>query len=352
MKRIVTMLLALTLILGLMPAAALAVDNGQNVILKDYWNGIPNGSISPIEKVVTVNGWIDPMIEFPEDYDVYVAEFSKPTDIALSFHDYEDANTNYSVGVSITPVAMDDNYLLDFDQFNWDTWSFDLGSVECETGKTVKLSEGAYEVRVSVNASGKNFSGFNGATSSWYSFYIVNKTAAPKTVGGFTDVQPGTYFADPVLWAVEKHITEGTSATTFSPDKTCTRAQIITFLWRAAGSPEPKKAASFTDVADDTYYAKACAWAAEKKMVEGSTFAPNDSCTRAMAVEFMWKQAGSPKAAASSFSDVAADSTYAPAVAWAVKNKVTDGTSATTFSPDKTCTRAQIVTLLYRALAK
>ena len=162
----------------------------------------------------------------------------------------------------------------------------------------------------------------------------------------FTDVPAEEYYAEPVAWAVEKGITAGTSDTTFSPDETCTRAQIITFLWRAAGSPEPQSAGVFSDVAQDAYYAKATAWAAENGMAEGDTFSPEEPCTRQMAVEFMWKHAGSPDAAAASFTDVSSD-----AVDWALANGVTSGTSDTTFSPNDTCTRAQIVTFLYRAFA-
>lgn len=170
----------------------------------------------------------------------------------------------------------------------------------------------------------------------------------------FTDVNDGQYFATPVAWAVEQGITNGTSDTTFSPNATCTRAQIITFLWRAAGQPEPKSTVSpFTDVTDTSaYYYKAALWASEQGMVSGSTFAPNDPCTRAAAVEFMWKQAGSPSAAAASFTDVSSSASYARAVNWAVEAGVTNGTSATTFSPDITCTRAQIATFLYRGFAE
>lgn len=162
----------------------------------------------------------------------------------------------------------------------------------------------------------------------------------------FADVSADAYYAAPVEWAVAQSITSGTSDTTFSPDDTCTKAQIITFLWRAAGSPEPQSAVAFSDVAADAYYAKATAWAAENGMAEGSTFDPEAPCTRLMAVEFMWKQAGSPGAAQASFADVSSD-----AVNWALEQGVTSGTSDTTFSPDDTCTRGQIVTFLYRAFA-
>lgn len=180
--------------------------------------------------------------------------------------------------------------------------------------------------------------------------HVVQDTAQPEQPAAgtsFTDVSATDYFADPVAWAVNEGITNGTSATLFSPDQTCTRAQIITFLWRAAGSPEPQKLDAFSDVSTTEYYAKAAAWAAENGMADGSAFSPNDPCTREMAVEFMWKHAGSPDAAAAGFTDISS-----AAVNWAVENGVTNGTSATTFSPDQTCTRAQIVTFLYRAFAE
>jgi len=182
-----------------------------------------------------------------------------------------------------------------------------------------------------------------------YTGYLltINGEAVKPTTARFTDVPSDAYYAEAVAWAVEQGITDGTSSTTFSPDQTCTRAQIITFLWRAAGSPEPQNVSAFSDVKTDTYYAKAAAWAKENGMTGGDTFSPEDPCTRIMAVKFMWKHAGSPDAAAASFSDVSS-----PAVDWAVDQGVTNGTSDTTFSPNATCTRGQIVTFLYRGFAE
>ncbi len=166
----------------------------------------------------------------------------------------------------------------------------------------------------------------------------------------FSDVQPGAYYYDAVDWAVQKGITTGTSAAAFSPNATCTRAQIITFLWRAAGSPEPTELASINDVASSDYYYKAVLWAVENGMISGSEFSPNSPCTRAIAVEFMWKQAESPVSEqVAEFTDVARSDSCAEAVSWAVDKGITSGTSGTTFSPDAACTRAQIVTFLYRA---
>lgn len=170
---------------------------------------------------------------------------------------------------------------------------------------------------------------------------------------GFNDVKSGDYFHDAVNWAVEKGITTGTSAMTFSPNASCTRAQIVTFLWRASGSPEPKTASNpFTDVAANAYYRKAVLWAVENSITTGTsatTFSPDAPCTRAQGVTFLWRANGSKAAsAAASFTDVASDAYYAPAVAWAAEQNVTGGVGNGLFSPDTTCTRAQIVSMLYR----
>ena len=171
----------------------------------------------------------------------------------------------------------------------------------------------------------------------------------------FTDVPKGSYFEDAVNWAVAQGITAGTSATTFSPNAACTRAQAVTFLWRAAGSPAPKSGVMpFTDVAEGSYYHDAVLWAMENGITTGTsdtTFSPNDTCSRAQIVTFLWRSQKSPAAGtANPFGDVGESDYYADAVLWAVENGITAGTSATTFSPSADCTRAQIVTFLYRCL--
>lgn len=173
-----------------------------------------------------------------------------------------------------------------------------------------------------------------------------NTTVPTPTTSDFSDVQPAAYYYDSVKWAMDQGITTGTTATTFSPEQTCTRAQILTFLWRAAGSPEPNGTASFSDISSNAYYAKAAAWAAEQGLVKGNTLAADTPCTRLEAVEYMWKYDGSSSSPNAGFSDV-----KSPAVDWAVNEGVTNGTGSTTFSPEQTCTRAQIVTFLYRAFA-
>lgn len=181
---------------------------------------------------------------------------------------------------------------------------------------------------------------------------LSSKTTIAAKVGGFNDVLETDYFADAVLWAVKEKITNGTSDTTFSPSNTCTTSQILTFLFRANGSPEPKAANPFTDVKESDYFYKAALWASEKGLISGSTFGGNTPCTRADTVTYLWKLARSPSAPAASFTDVPSNSEYAPAVAYAVSKGITSGTSKTTFSPEATCTRGQIVTFLYRVYGK
>ena len=161
----------------------------------------------------------------------------------------------------------------------------------------------------------------------------------------FDDVAANAYYCDAVQWAVDKGVTSGTSKTAFSPDSTCTQGQILTFLWRANGSPKPAGA-----VSGSQYYAAAVQWAKEQGLLDGA-FSADSPCTRAMAVTYLWKLAGSPQAGASGFKDVAADAACAQAVSWAVEKGVTSGVSADQFAPGRSCTRGQIVTFLYRAMA-
>ena len=186
---------------------------------------------------------------------------------------------------------------------------------------------------------------------------IFMKANGNPQTGVFVDVATGSYYEDAVDWAVGNGITQGTDATHFSPDGICTRAQAVTFLWRTAGSPASKTSAMpFTDVPVGSYYYDAVLWAVEKGITKGTsetTFSPNLNCNRAQIVTFLWRSEKSPAAGTvNPFADVKADAYYADAVLWAVKESVTKGTSETTFSPDADCTRAQIVTFIWRALAE
>ena len=178
-----------------------------------------------------------------------------------------------------------------------------------------------------------------------------------KGAMSFTDVLADAYYYDAVLWAMNKGITSGTTAAKFNPDGICTRAQTVTFLWRAMGSPEPATTSCpFTDVATGAYYYKAVLWATEKGITVGTsatTFSPDNTVTRSQTVTLLWRTAGKPAlTAASQFVDVKGDAFYASAVSWAVSKGITTGTGNVTFSPDNGCTRAQIVTFLYRYLSK
>ena len=182
---------------------------------------------------------------------------------------------------------------------------------------------------------------------------IFMKANGNPQTGVFVDVATGSYYEDAVDWAVENGITKGTDDTHFSPDGICTRAQAVTFLWRTAGSPEPEtRTMPFTDVPVGSYYYDAVLWAVENGITKGTsdtTFSPNMTCTRAQIVAFLWRSEKSPAAGtANPFADVKSDAYYADAVLWAVENDITKGTTNTTFSPDADCTRAQIVTFLWR----
>ena len=185
---------------------------------------------------------------------------------------------------------------------------------------------------------------------------IFMKSNGNPQTGVFVDVAEGSYYEEAIDWAVEKGITNGVSSNMFAPNDPCTRAQIVTFLWRAAGSPAPKSMSSFTDVPADAFYAKAVAWAVENGITSGTgegKFSPNSTCTRAQAVTFLYRASGSPAVSGKAeFSDVSTTAFYADAVTWAAKKGITTGIGGGLFGSDNDCTRGQIVTFLWRAMAE
>ena len=214
-----------------------------------------------------------------------------------------------------------------------------------EVGEITVTDRNGDEVEVTKNADGS---------------YSFKQPAGKVTIAvsyipadaGLSDVHSDSYYYDAVNWAAAKGITGGIGNGLFGPNQPCTRAQIVTFLWRAAGSPEPKTMSSFSDVSADSYYAKAVAWAVENGITVGTsstTFSPDDTCTRAQSVTFLFRALGKLVDSKAKFSDVPTDSYYANAVAWAVENGVTNGIGNNLFGPDNSCTRAQIVTFLFRA---
>ena len=185
---------------------------------------------------------------------------------------------------------------------------------------------------------------------------ILPVFAERRTVGAeFADVAADAYYSEAVKWSVEQGIAKGTDADTFSPHEVCTRVQLVTFLWRAAGSPEPEtQGAAFADVNEEDYSYKAILWALENGITSGTSpfrFSPDETVDRAQAVSFLYRAAGKPAAAAEiAFRDVHEGDYFADAVAWAQQNGITGGTGDGAFSPNEACDRAQIVTMLYRFL--
>ena len=200
-------------------------------------------------------------------------------------------------------------------------------------------AEGRYQAAVQFLASSEL------PGSVWNAAYTASSGPAPS----FSDVQEDDWFYQAVMWAVDEEITNGVGENKFGPGATCSNAQVLTFLWRAYGKPGPVVGNPFQDVSFGDYFYAPALWACERNMVSGAVFSPDKECTRAMAVEYLWKAAGSPTATSSArFTDVPVSSSISQAVAWAVESGITTGTSSKAFSPDKACTRAQIVTFLYR----
>lgn len=246
---------------------------------------------------------------------------------------------------------------------------FDNGSVSVTPGAaskgttvtiTVKPNDGYELSKLTVTDQSGNRLSLNDQGNDKYTFVMPGSKVSvdasfSKIAAGvsFRDVNQSDYYYDAVQWAVEKGITEGTSATTFSPGASCTRAQMVTFLYRAAGSPAPKSTVNpFKDVSSSDYYYNAVLWAIENGITTGVSadrFAPGATVSRAQTVTFLYRANGSPAANGASFSDVAADEYYANAVAWAVQNGITTGTGNGKFTPNAPCTRGQIVTFLYRS---
>ncbi|MBE6992841.1 MAG: hypothetical protein E7430_09795 [Ruminococcaceae bacterium] len=244
------------------------------------------------------------------------------------------SGTSYGVGEVEYPAGFPDSFGYKPRKVTPSEWTI-----------TLDLDKLRYSNDGSIKIRGNTDTGFTYLADWEKSDAAPEATASPT---GFTDIRPGYYCEQPVIWAVQKGITTGTTATTFSPDDTCTQAQILTFLWRAAGSPRPDESdvVTFAGVKDQYYY-KALLWALQSGLAE--KIVPDDDCRRSDVVMYLWKLEGMPDTAVvSNFTDISGSDEYAEAVAWAVEEGITTGTSATTFSPNDTCTRGQIVTFLYR----
>ena len=233
----------------------------------------------------------------------------------------------------------------------------DKSHVESETVKTTSkvTKEATYEEEGEITYTAV-FT--NKAFLSQTKTVATPKLTKPVENNPFTDVKEGDYYFTPILWAVEQGITNGTTPDTFSPENPCTRGQIVTFLWRAFGSPEPTSTENpFTDVPETVYYYKAILWAVEQGITTGTTattFSPEATCTRGQVATFLWRACGkpAPQGSENPFTDVSETVYYYEPILWAVENGITNGTGNGKFSPEDSCTRGQIVTFLYRALAE
>lgn len=297
----------------------------------------------------------DVTVSFDDKALAAVAEQSSGTDLSLSVNvgsannsNLTDAQKNAITGareLSVIEVSLSSN--------GEKISNFNGGSVTIDVPFqwSMKGLLRAYYIDDNGNKSAIDVTYKNGVATlvlNHFSTYVVEAVDALS----FTDVSVKEYYFDAIAWAVKNAITEGVNDTIFAPGASCTRAQMVTFLWRANGSPEPTVTElPFTDVAVDAYYAKAVLWAVENGITTGTndtTFDPDGVVTRAEAVTFLWRAAGNPAADGKLFADVESTKYYAEAVRWAVANGVTKGVSDTSFAPSSACTRAQIVTFLYR----
>lgn len=363
MKKYIARILTVAMMLGLLCAQAYATDSYEEITLEgmDYYTGITTGKVVLSQaRSVSYDWGGTAYYAVPEEVTVTVTPYENGfhgTSLigvryynrnelgggSATFHDVKcmlltSSGVLNEIGERIdSATSKKPEYQMTANQdytFTVKTDAYDVVEILCSTYTDMGIGDVA-ELR------------FDGTPTS-PTQTPAETTDPTQTTSAFTDVAATAYYADAVAWAVEKGVTSGTTATTFSPDTTCTTAQILTFLWRANGSPAP--AGSNANVPAGQYYSDAANWALEKGLTD--TFNADTPATRAATVTYLWKLADRPDAGMPSFADVAADSDYAQAVAWAVKNGITVGTSDTTFSPSNTCTRGQIVTFLYRDLAK
>ena len=290
-------------------------------------------------------------------------------EVLLTSANYADATTELKINLtaesSVSPgeaIMVDTGSRIELDKGENGTTSSDRASAVKGTAViiTAKPDEGYRLAEISVKDERGSSLPLTELGGDRYSFTMPDGKATVKVryekipeISPFDDVPVDSYYYEAVKWAVKNGITTGVSERLFGPKQPCTRAQVVTFLWRAAGSPEPAGKAGFTDVPDDAYYAKAVAWAVEKGIatgIGGGQFAPKQACTRGQIAAFLWRAAGSPAPKGTgSFADVSADAYYAKAIAWAVENGITTGIGDGLFAPKDACTRAQIVTFLHRS---
>ena len=381
-KKILSLLLAVLMICALLPFGAMAADQPVYAdlimdvtspddfgMLKDLnGDGLPelfivwdNGD-TPFGQIFTIeNGKAKKLIELAYDGPA-IRETSDYADMEIVSNGDKGlvvtiVETNYDAGESgvfwnegtVTFYQLTNGALKETDVMRYKLLMIDG-------------TDNFYPERSTITRNGRTISGdemnavFESIAQRALPYYPMEQVYNAAT-GFFQDVPRGEYYTEPVGWALRKGITNGTSSVDFSPMADCTRGQVVTFLWRAAGEPKPTSTRNpFSDVKPSDYYYNAVLWAVEKGITNGTsptTFSPNSPCTRGQVVTFLWRYAGMPKTSGSNpFSDVKTGEYYYDAVLWASGKNVTNGTSPTTFSPNNTCTRGQIVTFLYRAIAE
>ena len=377
-KRVLTLLLALLMVCALLPFGALAADlspyddlimNSATTsdigMLRDMdGNGTEElimvlGDEDLVAQVYTISGGQAkqllslPLYQDDSGYsDLSVVPSGSRYQVATQIETYTPAGTYDGSSVYWTEGAITFYQLSGGSLQKVDVMNYRL---LCQEGTNMY-----YVDRSTVTRNGKSISNseMNAVAARFHDdccdFYPMQQVYN-AVQGFFQDVADDMYYTDPVDWAVYNDITKGVSNVDFAPDATCTRAQVVTFLWRAAGRPEPTSRSNpFRDVKSDAYYYNAVLWAVEKGITNGvsaTAFGPDQSCTRGQVVTFLWRFRGAPKMSANNpFGDVRYGEYYYDAVLWAVSQNVTNGVSATAFGPNQTCTRAQIVTFLYRAI--
>ncbi len=360
-KRIIGFLLLLCMFATLLPTTAFAAATKISVTSADYHG---NGDI----KTLNINfGWDTASAksrltvmtnrlrsEGESGTDKYYGDF---TDLGYYGRAFSSWDEVIAQSGKFGMLLATDEHNMEYGKTNTLSLYFEQGDIPVNTNKTYYVYLWTYYgghyypdnlfMVIKVNGGKIQYAPATGRND--YGSFTTLKGAV-ATTPDFKDVKKADYFFEPVNWAVSKGITNGTSQTSFSPNSTCTRAQILTFLWRAAGSPDPTISNPYTDVKSGDYFYKVALWAKEKGIYNpgGTTFAPNALCTRASTVEYFWRFSGAPNAARVPFSDVKEGTTLDTAVSWALRKGITNGTGQTTFSPNSTCTRAQIVTFLHR----
>ena len=335
-KRFPALLLAIALLVALAPQAYFLMRADADTSGKcgdDLRWSVADGVLTITGSGETYNYWA-------EGWHNFGGYFSTGSDV---YNDYDQEVTTILTPEGMTLIKEKDFISL------YDVESITIPNPSCAIADSEKTLRGPASGHVTIYGhSGSTAEAYAKKYSDYYTFLSMDKPL-------FEDVPKESYYTEAVTWAVGKGITNGTSDTTFSPDKSCTRAEVVTFLWRAAGKPDPKSGGNpFADVAGGKYYSDAVLWAVEKGITNGVSldeFAPDRVCTRGQIVTFLWRYKNKPLAAGAvnPFEDVPKDIYYYDAVLWAVKNGVTKGVDDTHFNPDQSCSRAQVVTFLHRA---